>query len=153
LQDLLGSDTSLNLKKIKGNTVDTYKDKKDKKSIIIVLSGDVEATTVDGATLICDKMEVYYKYIEEIKDYDVDRVIATGDVKIDKPGDDKILAVSITAERVEYNKADEEVIFSGSPVLRQGKSIMKASEITYDIKEEAISGKDFEGDLVSGGER
>lgn len=136
-QDLFSNGTSF--KNIKSNKAEV-----NHKDGYGLWSGDVRATTTDNMTMTCERLEVYYEYVAETKDVIINRVIATGDVIIDQIEE----GISATAERVEYNKADEKAIFTGNPVLKQGDSVMNASMIMYDVKGEKFSFENFEAVLV-----
>jgi len=146
LQGLFGRGTSLDFNKvdIKSNTSSIRNTKG-----VGSWSGDVRATTSDGTTLMCDKLEIFYHYEKTDEKKPVgDKVVATGNVRIDKPGNENAAAISATAERLEYNKADEMVILTGDPILKQGESILKASKITYDVKEDDLSCENVKMDFV-----
>jgi len=151
LQDLFGSGTSINLKEIK---IESNKASIENKKSIAVWSGDVKATTADGTTLICDKLEVYYHYEKpaEKKSQPIgDRMVVTGDVEITQ-SDGSVL----TAEKAEYNNADEKIVLTGNPATyKSGDDLIKAkgSKITIDNKNEKIDIDDAKGDFTTGGKR
>jgi len=106
----------------------------DNKKKIVAFLENVDAKTSDF-TINCQKMLVYYhdKPIqkdsgkEEIR---IDRIIAIGDVKINRP--DGGLA---TAEKAIYYQNDEKVVLTGKPIVRQGNDFVEGSKITLFLKE------------------
>jgi lipopolysaccharide transport protein LptA len=115
---------------------------KEKNIIIVVWPDKVHATNAD-MVLDCDRLEIYYKNPPksdkaeksqpEIGNFDkIERVMITGNVKITRTD-----GSSATAEKVVYNKPDENVIMTGNPVsIKQGNNLFEGSKITYDLKKE-----------------
>jgi lipopolysaccharide transport protein LptA len=103
----------------------------------IVFSENVTARR-EGLTIECDKIRVYYT-VSENGDVNYDRAQATGNVKITR--DD---GLSGTAEKAVYDINEETVVMTGQPNFKKGKSSWKGSSLTYDVKDESISGSDVE---------
>jgi len=137
LQEILSSETTL--KKIESDTAEISN-----KNGIGILTGNVKAITTDDMSITCERLEIYYEYVEETEDILIKKMIATEDVKIDQPD----RGISATAEKVEYNKIDEKVVFTGNPVLMRGESVMNASVIIYDVIKESFSFENLKADLV-----
>lgn len=124
----------------------------DNKKKIGFYSVDVKVTT-ESMTMTCERLDVYYIYIEGTKgnenpDPIIDRIIATEDVRIDLPGDESIPAISATADKVEYSNTNEMMVMTGNPVFKYGDDFMEGSKITIDIRNEEIDIDDPEGDIV-----
>lgn len=118
-----------------------------------VFSGRVEAEW-DNITLSCKRLELYYensagkKAVEDLQ-ASIKGMTATGEVTISRQTD----GVTATAEKVEYFKADETMVMTGSPVLKRGSDIMKASKITYYINGNRFSFENVEAVLLPGEKR
>jgi lipopolysaccharide transport protein LptA len=119
-----------------------------------VFSGGVEAEW-DDITLSCRKLEVFYenssgeKAVENIQ-ASIKNMTATGDVIINRKAD----GVIATAQKVEYFKSKETMVMTGDPVLKRGGGDqMKASMITYEIKENRFSFENVEAVLTPGEKR
>jgi len=113
-----------------------------------VFSGRVEAEW-DNITLSCKQLELSYENSAGKKDVEdlqarIKGMTATGDVTINRQSD----GVTATAEKVEYFKADETMVMTGSPVLKRGSDLMKASKITYEIKANKFSFENVEAVLI-----
>ena len=106
----------------------------DFKQNMVTFTGNVDAKS-DNMTINCQKMLLYYKNQSGNKaadkdDTGVDRIIATGEVKITRP--DGGLA---TAEKAVFYGDDEKVVLTGKPVVRQGNDFVEGSTITMFLKE------------------
>jgi len=106
----------------------------DNKKNIVTFSENVDAKTPDF-TIKCQKMLVYYLNKPNSKDsgkeeINIDKIIATGDVKINRPG-----SGLATAEKAVYYQNDEKVVLTGNPIVRQGNDFVEGSKITLFIKE------------------
>ena len=106
----------------------------DNKMKIVTFFENVEAKTPDF-TINCQKMLVYYLNEPNLKDSSkeelkIDKIIATGDVKINRP--EGGLA---TAEKAVYYQNDEKVILTGKPIVRQGNDFVEGSKITLFLRE------------------
>ena len=106
----------------------------DNQKRIVVFSGQVVAKKED-MTINCEKMIVYYMDQSAKKesgktDVRIDKIVATGKVKISRP--DGALAMS---EKAVYYENDEKVVLTGSPVVKQGNDFVEGSKITLYLKE------------------
>ena len=106
----------------------------DNKQNIVTFSKNVEAVTPDF-TINCQKMLVHYLNKPSLKDsgkeeIEIDKIIATGDVKINRSG-----GGLATAEKAVYYKSDEKVVLTGKPIVRQGNDFVEGSKITLFLKE------------------
>lgn len=106
----------------------------DNKKRVVVFTGQVDARR-DDITINCEKMFIYYvdqsnNERSESPDLRIDRIVATGKVKISRP--DGALAM---AEEAVYYEKDEKVVLTGKPVVRQGNDFLEGSTITLFLKE------------------
>ncbi len=106
----------------------------DNKRKVVVFTGNVVAKREDF-TINCQKMLLYYLdsqtgRVEGKEELKIDRIIATGQVKISRP--DGGLA---KAEKAIYYENDEKVILTGNPGVRQGTDFVEGSRITLFLKE------------------
>lgn len=106
----------------------------DNKNQRIIFTGNVDARR-STFTIQCQKMHLYYLGDEAGKtggaeDIRVDRVVATGDVKITRFDGGEAMA----DEAVYYQK-DDKVILTGNPVVKQGEDFVEGSRITFYIGE------------------
>lgn len=106
----------------------------DNRKRIVVFSGQVDAKKED-MTINCEKMIVYYmdqpaEKESEKTDVRIDKIVATGKVKISRP--DGALAMS---EKAVYYENDEKVVLTGRPVVKQGNDFVEGSRITLYLKE------------------
>ncbi|MBW2609171.1 MAG: lipopolysaccharide transport periplasmic protein LptA [Deltaproteobacteria bacterium] len=127
-EEILKTDTSGPIV-IKSNTFEI-----DNKKNIVTFTGDVNARR-DNLTINCQKLLLYYHNQPGIKDPEkgemsIDRIIATGEVKIRRS--DVGLA---TAEKAVYYQDDEKVVLTGKPVVKQGDDFVEGSMITLFLKE------------------
>ena len=106
----------------------------DNKKGTVVFTGRVDARK-DDMTINCEKMLVYY--IDQSADKEsgktdvrIDRIVATGKVKISRP--DGTMAM---AEKAVYYENDEKVVLTGNPVIKQGHDFVEGSRITLYLKE------------------
>ena len=107
----------------------------DNKKRVVVFMGQVEAKREDMA-INCEKMLVYYtgkstELTSENADMRIDRIVATGKVKITRP--DGIFA---TADKLVYYENGEKVVLTGKPVVKQGNDFVEGSRITLYLTEE-----------------
>ena len=146
LQAIFGSKTSLG-----EITIEAKHGYLENKNKILVYYGDVKATTSDNMTMSCQRVEVYYENTSGDKDgqknkTNIDRLIASEDVKITKP-DGSLL----TAEKAEFIMADEKITLTGNPVFKHEDDSMQASKMIYDLKEDKIYLDDIRSRLINKG--
>ncbi len=103
----------------------------------VVFSEDVTAQRED-LTIQCDKIRVYY-HESENGEVNYDRILATGNVRITRTD-----GLSGTAEKAVYDFVEETLTMTGQPFLKRGKDSYKGSSLTYNVKEETITGTDVE---------
>jgi lipopolysaccharide transport protein LptA len=116
---------------------------------IVVFSEDVTARIKD-LTIECDEMRVYYSEKsnegepENAESFigDIDRILATGNVKITRTD-----GLSGTAEKAVYDINEKTIVMTGQPTFQKGKSSWKGSSLTYNVIDESISGKDVKAVL------
>jgi lipopolysaccharide export system protein LptA len=101
---------------------------------IVTFTGDVDARQ-DDLIINCQKMVLYY--IEEQTEkasknpgLKIDKIVATGQVKITRPD-----GGSATAEKATYYQDDEKVVLTGKPVVKQGDDFVEGSMITLFLRE------------------
>ena len=106
----------------------------DNKRKIVVFTGNVDARKEDMA-ITCHKMVLYYEELPADKtlnktDLKIDKIIATGEVKITRA--DGGLA---TSEEATYYQDDEKVILAGKPMVKQGNDFVEGTLITLFLRE------------------
>jgi len=111
----------------------------DNKEGKIVFTGDVDAKS-DDFSLNCQKALLYYHNGTEKNDSkkigpNLDRIIATGEIKISQP-DEGLLCM---AENAVYYKEDEKIILTGKPVIKQGDNSIEGSIITLFLAEDRFT--------------
>jgi lipopolysaccharide export system protein LptA len=108
----------------------------DNKRREVTFAGNVEARK-DDMTINCQKMFVYYLEdkaaggASEKAAFKIDRIVATGEVKINRT--DGGLA---TAEQATYYQSEEKVVLTGKPVVKQGEDFVEGSVITLFLRED-----------------
>lgn len=108
----------------------------DNKRREVTFTGSVEARK-DDMTINCQKMFVYYLEdkaagrTSEKEAFRIDRIVATGEVKINRT--DGGLA---TAEQATYYQSEEKVVLTGNPVVKQGEDFVEGSVITLFLRED-----------------
>ncbi len=114
---------------------------------ITFLSGDVN-TRWDNMTLNCENLTIYYQTdegAEETSDISgsINRMVATGDVKISQP-DGSLFA----AEKAEYFRADQKIDLTGKPVFRRDNNYIEGSKLTIELMKDRVSGEDIKATLI-----
>lgn len=96
---------------------------------------DVKASREDF-TIYCQKMVVHLK--KETKDRKtekdapkIDRIVATGKVKIDRS-----LGGIATAHQAVYHQETEKLVLTGDPVVKQGDDFVAGDRITLFLRED-----------------
>jgi len=107
----------------------------DNKKRVVVFTGQVDAKRED-MTINCEKMIVYYtdkstKMTSEDADVRIDRIVATGKVRISRPD-----GAFARADKGVYYENGEKVVLTGKPVVKQGNDFVEGSRITLYLKEE-----------------
>jgi len=115
---------------IQSNTLEA-----DDKKGMVTFVGDVEAKREDF-TVYCRKMVVYYVKLpsqegRESVASQVDRIVATGDVKIVRAE-----GGVATGEKAVYYQKDEKLVLTGTPVVRQKENSVEGDRITLYLKED-----------------
>ncbi len=96
----------------------------------VVFSGHVKATRGD-LVIYSDVLKVYYKEAPGKKGKRViDKIVATGHVKITKEGR------MATGESAVYDKAGEKIILSGAAQVWEGPNRVRGEKITFFINED-----------------
>ena len=101
---------------------------------IVIFTGNVDAREKDFV-INCQKMVLYYKDqsaqpVSETSQFNIDRIVATGEVRITRPN-----GGLATAEKALYYRNDEKVILTGKPKVKQGDDFVEGSKITLFLKE------------------
>jgi lipopolysaccharide export system protein LptA len=114
---------------IKSNNLEIDNEKK-----TVTFSGNVDARK-DDWTINCHKMILFYndqtaKSGAEGEKLRVDKIIAKGEVQIRQTG-----GGMATAEEATYYQADERVVLTGKPVVKQGDDFVEGLKITLFLKE------------------
>lgn len=103
----------------------------DNKNQRVVFTGNVDAKRGDF-TIKCNKMHLYYLEDESSgkaegpEGIGVDRIVATGDVRITSSD-----GAEATADEAVYHQKEDKVILTGNPVLKQGEDFVEGSRITF----------------------
>ena len=106
----------------------------DNKKKIVTFSGNVDAKR-DVFTMYCEKMDLHYVDRQsgtspEKTQFEVEKIIASGNVKIIRTG-----GGSATADKAIYYQAEEKVVLTGNPVVKQGRDSVEGSRITLYLKD------------------
>lgn len=101
---------------------------------IVTFTGEVNAEK-DNFTIECQKMVVYYEKAsskEKKGDFatKVDRIVATGKVKINRAE-----GGTATAEKGEYFQDEDKLVLTGKPVVKQGNDFVEGDRITLFLKD------------------
>jgi lipopolysaccharide export system protein LptA len=101
---------------------------------IVIFTGNVDAREKEFV-INCQRLVLYYKdqsaqSVSETGDVNIDRIIATGAVKITRPN-----GGLATAEKALYYRNDETLILTGKPKVKQGDDYVQGSKITLYLKE------------------
>ena len=126
----------------------------------IFLSGEVK-TRWDNMTVLCDKLEVIYEKTGKTgKTKDIQasiasivNIVASGNVRINKPEDNEYSSVSVTCEKAEFYQLEEKIDLTGNPIVKYGDNIFQGTKLTLELKTEKITGDDVNAILVSGENR
>ena len=100
----------------------------------VTFTGNVHAK-MEGFTVDCWKMEVYYEGTPEKKnsaggDTKIKQIVAMGKVKINRTEGGEA-----ASEKAVYYGQDEKLILTGNPVVKQGKDFVEGERITIFLKE------------------
>ena len=107
----------------------------DNKRKIVIFTGNVNCKR-DDLVIDCQKLVVYYrneptKQESEEENVKVDKIVATGQVKITRPD-----GTTATAEKAVYHQNDEKVVLTGKPRVKQGNDFVEGTRITLFLREE-----------------
>jgi lipopolysaccharide export system protein LptA len=107
----------------------------DNKEKIVIFEGNVSAIR-DNITIRCQRMQLHYIDLSgkgglEESDIDVEKIVASGEVKIER--DEGGMA---TAEEAVYYQKEEKLILTGDPVVKQGDDFVEGAKITLFLKED-----------------
>ena len=119
----------------------------DNKRRIVTFTGNVDARKEDFI-INCQKMVLYYNSRSSDRDpekaeTEIDKIIATGKVKITRP--DGGLA---TAEQAIYYQRDEKIVLTGKPIIKHGNDFVEGHRIILFLKEERSIVEGSEGKKV-----
>jgi len=106
----------------------------DNKNQTVIFTGNVDARK-STFTIQCRKMHLYYLgdtsgKTEGPEDVRVDRVVATGDVKILRSDGGEAMA-----DKAVYYQKEDKVILTGNPMVKQGEDFVEGARITFFIGE------------------
>jgi lipopolysaccharide export system protein LptA len=106
----------------------------DDQNKVVIFTGNVDAREKEFV-INCQKMVLYYKDqsarpVSETGQVNIDRIIATGGVKITRPN-----GGLATAEKALYYRNDEKLVLTGKPKVKQGDDYVQGSKITLFLKE------------------
>jgi lipopolysaccharide export system protein LptA len=106
----------------------------DNKKRIVTFTGHVDAQR-DIFTMYCEKMDLHYVNREsgassEKTQFQVEKIVASGNVKIIRTG-----GGLATADKAIYYQAEDKVVLTGNPVVKQGKDSVEGSRITLYLKD------------------
>ncbi|HDR14463.1 MAG TPA: hypothetical protein ENN79_03035 [Desulfobacteraceae bacterium] len=118
----------------------------DHNSNVVTFSGDVRAEN-EEMVILCREMKVYYGQALEggagDAPYRIEKIVSTGDVHITRA-----LGGVATAETAVYHQAEEKMVLTGNPVVRQGKDYVQGDRIIFYIKENRSVAESAEGGKV-----
>jgi lipopolysaccharide export system protein LptA len=100
----------------------------------VTFTGKVTAKR-DDWVIHCDKLILFYdeeaaKTATDTEKMRVDKIIAVGDVRILRSGGGEA-----TAGEAVFHQADERIILTGKPVVKQGEDFVEGSKIILLLKE------------------
>ena len=107
----------------------------DDRAKTITFWGNVTAKR-DDFTIDCHKMVVYLKKENRTEKKDekgsphIDRIVATGDVKIIRS-----TGGTATAQKAVYHQNEDKLVLTGEPVVKQGKNFVAGDRITLFLNE------------------
>ncbi len=106
----------------------------DNKTRTVIFTGDVDARK-SSFTIKCRQMHLYYQddssgEAEAPGNVKVDRVEATGDVKITRADGGEAMA-----DKAVYYQAEDKIVLTGNPVVKQGEDFVEGSRIIFFIKD------------------
>ena len=113
-------------------TSDTLEIDNEKKSV--TFTGNVTAKK-DDWVIHCIKMILLYSEAAagsaaESEKMQVEKIVATGDVRVLRSGGGEA-----AAQEAVYYQADEKIILTGKPVVRQGEDFVEGSKITLFLQD------------------
>lgn len=112
---------------------------------VVTFTGDVKAVN-EEMVIRCREMKVYYAEaaggIGEGR-YRIDRIVSTGNVHITRA-----LGGVATAENAVYHQAEEKMILTGNPVVRQEKDFVQGDRIVFYLRENRSVAESAEGSRV-----
>ena len=118
----------------------------DHTSNVVTFTGEVKAVN-DEMEIRCDEMKVYYGEAAEKSAEDaafrIERIVSTGNVHITRA-----LGGVATAEKAVYHQAEEKMVLTGNPVVRQEKDYVQGDRIIFYIRENRSVAESAEGGKV-----
>jgi lipopolysaccharide export system protein LptA len=107
----------------------------DNKKKTVTFTGDVDAQ-MDNFSVFCDKIVVYYEEAPEKKGPEetatkIDKIVATGDVKIVRAE-----GGVATGKKAVYYQLDEKLVLTGNPVVKEKNNFVEGDRITLFLKED-----------------
>jgi lipopolysaccharide export system protein LptA len=100
----------------------------------VIFDGNVDARN-DIFILTCERVVLHYLSSEksdkeEEENPDIDKIIASGNVKIIR-----LSGGEATAEKAVYYQLDEKIVLTGQPLVKQGNDFVEGSKITFFLKD------------------
>jgi lipopolysaccharide transport protein LptA len=129
------SDTALQVTELGNIAIESGSFNLKMKEQTVVFKDEVTARSED-LTIECDKLHVYYSESEG-GDVEIERILATGSVKITRAD-----GLSGTAEKAVYDLVAKKVTMTGQPEFKRGKDSWRGSSLTYDLRDGSIKGTD-----------
>jgi len=119
----------------------------DNKKKTVTFTGDVEAQ-MDNFAVYCHKIVVYYEEAPEKKGSGetgtkIDKIVATGDVKIVRAE-----GGVATGKKAVYYQVDEKLVLTGNPVVKEKNSFVEGDRITLFLKEDRSIVESFQDKKV-----
>jgi lipopolysaccharide export system protein LptA len=117
----------------------------DNKARTVLFTGDVDARK-STFTIKCRQMLLYYQDDAEVdaetaEGMKVEKAEATGDVVITRADGGRAMA-----DKAVYYQAEEKIVLTGNPVVKQGKDFVEGSRIIFFVRENrsVVEGSDKE---------
>jgi lipopolysaccharide export system protein LptA len=106
----------------------------DDKQKVVIFTGGVRAKR-DDLVINCQKLVVFYESLPVEKSPGesktrIDRIVATGDVRIDRAQGGKAFA-----QKAVYYQQDEKVVLTENPVVKKESDFVEGDKITLYLKE------------------
>jgi lipopolysaccharide transport protein LptA len=94
---------------------------------VVFLGAPLVRVTREDAVLLCRRLVA-----DNDEEGHIRHAVCTGDVKLTRG--EKV----VTCQKATFENAISKVVCIGNPVLRDGRSVMHGTELTYDIAEDRV---------------